>query len=387
MSHLNRMFVSKTRSSPCNSNNEDRSRNDNTSRVSVTVSASLKGFSGMGIQQQNPPARDKHYHQQYQEQQRRRWNADEVTNDDDDDQDQEQQETQTDWEHYCSSLTLDKVLKLGLLCVNYIIRNQEQVSAAKKLKKFRSHFGVGPAAVVAFIKDLPTQEGNNFLLHDFFMALSFAKSYNTREVHGDNWNMCADKVKKNVERYFKKLQSMKNKKIYIGGFKDDTEYVYTIDGVHMSTRENRINPTSKVYSHKFNGPGITYEVGIAIWESRLLWIKGPFVASTHDAKMCRSDGGVNDEKLQGKRGVGDSAYKKIPSMTVHREGHSKEMTNFINRVRARHESFYNKIKVFGILAHKFRGSWNKREEHKIFFEGLAVLVQYDMENGHPLMEA
>jgi len=179
---------------------------------------------------------------------------------------------------------------------------------------------------------------------------------------------------------------VKDKKIYIGGFKNDTVYNYSIDGVHASTRENRKDPSSKVYSHKFNGPGITYEVGIAIWESRVLWIKGPFVASTHDANMCRSNGGANDENLQGKRGIGDSAYKKIPSMTVHRDGHSKEMTNFINRVRARHESFYSKLKAFGILARKFRGSWNKSEEHKMFFEGCAVLVQYDMENGHPLME-
>ena len=74
-------------------------------------------------------------------------------------------------------------------------------------------------------------------------------------------------------------------------------------------------------------------------------------------------------------------------MTVHREGHSKEMTNFINHARACHESFYFRIKVFGVLSSKFCGSWNKSEEHKMFFEGCAVLIQYDMENGHPLMEA
>ena len=45
------------------------------------------------------------------------------------------------------------------------------------------------------------------------------------------------------------------------------------------------------------------------------------------------------------------------------------------------------IQVFGVLSSKFCGSWNKNEEHKMFFEGCVVLVQYDMENGHPLMEA
>ena len=316
---------------------------------------------------------------------------DKVTNfEDDHDHDhhhREQEETPTDWEQYCSKLMIDKVLTHGLSFANYNIEKQQNLGAAAKLTKFRSHYCVGPKAVTAFIKDLPPQGKNDFILKDLFMVLSFAKSYNVNEVHGDNWGCCSDKVKKEVKRYFKKLQSVKNKKIYIGGFKNKTIHVYSVDGVHSSTRECRKNPTAKVYSHKFHGPGVTYEVGIAIFESRVLWIKGPFVASTHDSRMCRSDGGVNDDKLQGKRGIADSAYRKIESMTVHREGHSKEMTNFINRVRARHESFYFRIKVFGVLSSKFRGSWNKSEEHKMFFEGCAVLIQYDMENGHPLMEA
>ena len=80
--------------------------------------------------------------------------------------------------------------------------------------------------------------------------------------------------------------------------------------------------------------------------------------------------------------------EKIESMTVHREGHSKEMTNnFINRVCDRHESHYLRIKIFGVLSSKFCGSWNNSEKHKMFFEGCAVLVQYDMEHGYPLMEA
>jgi len=160
-----------------------------------------------------------------------------------------------------------------------------------------------------------------------------------------------------------------------------------VDGVNCHTRESRkILRTAKVYSHKFHGPGIAYEVGIAIYEDRVLWIKGPFYPSTHDKTMFESEGGPPDMP-EGKRGIADFAYQSLKEwITVHRDGHSKEMTNFINRVRARHESFYNRLKTFGILSNTFRGSWDKREDHQIFFEGCAVLVQYDMENGHPLME-
>ena len=119
---------------------------------------------------------------------------------------------------------------------------------------------------------------------------------------------------------------------------------------------------------------------------RVLWIKGPFYASTHDKTMFESKGGPPDMP-EGKRGIADFAYQSLKEwITVHRDGHNNEMTNFINQARARHESFYNRLKTFGILSNTFRGSWDKREDHQMFFEGCAVLVQYDLENSHPLME-
>ena len=62
------------------------------------------------------------------------------------------------------------------------------------------------------------------------------------------------------------------------------------------------------------------------------------------------------------------------------------MTNFINCVRARHENFNARLKCFKIFSETFRGSWGKKEEHKMVFEAICILVQYEMENGHPLME-
>ena len=182
------------------------------------------------------------------------------------------------------------------------------------------------------------------------------------------------------------ILSLSKKKIHANGFENDTVYNFSVDGVHCSTMEKRKNPTAKVYSHKFHGPGIAYEVGIAIFEERVLWIKGPFVASTHDATMFRSDDGLHKDMPKQSMGIADSAYRKIPCITTHREGHSSEMRKFINRVRARHESFFKRLKDFNILKLKFRGSYDNHEEHRMYFEACCVLVQYDMENGHPLME-
>ena len=175
--------------------------------------------------------------------------------------------------------------------------------------------------------------------------------------------------------------------------------VISVDGVHCRTYEARKNPTAKVYSHKTHGPGVAYELGIAVYENRLVWINGPFHASTHDITIFRGEAermfpNPNDpserESLKsklsdGQRAVADGGYKgEAPGKTVvAREGHSKEVTNHLNRIRARHESFNGRLKGFRILAETFR---HGKEKHQTVFEAGCVLIQYDLENGHPLME-
>ena len=170
--------------------------------------------------------------------------------------------------------------------------------------------------------------------------------------------------------------------IVLGNFEHDTIFILTVDGVHCQTYEARKNPTAKVYSHKSHGPALAYELGIAIYESRLVWMKGPFDASVHDITMFRSE---LEERLKKdkKQGIGDSGYRAGENMTVHRKNHTKDMTNFINRTRARHENFNARIKSFNILSERFRSD---RKRHRTAFEAIYVLCQYDMENGHPLME-
>jgi hypothetical protein len=52
-----------------------------------------------------------------------------------------------------------------------------------------------------------------------------------------------------------------------------------------------------------------------------------------------------------------------------------------NRAKARQETFNKRIKIFKILDERFRHSVKK---HKAVFEAVCALVQYEMENGHPL---
>jgi hypothetical protein len=157
----------------------------------------------------------------------------------------------------------------------------------------------------------------------------------------------------------------------------------TVDGVCFATYESRKHPTAKVYSHKSNGPAMSYEISIAIHESRVLEINGPFDASKADITIFRDQ--LKDAMPEGRREIGDSGYQGEPNkLSFHHTGHTKDMTNFINRVRARHENFNARIKNLKILSNCFRS--NDKVKRKMAFEAVCILCQYDMENGHPLMD-
>jgi hypothetical protein len=60
---------------------------------------------------------------------------------------------------------------------------------------------------------------------------------------------------------------------------------------------------------------------------------------------------------------------------------SKELENFKSRGRLRHETFNGRLKFFSSLAVPFRHGYDK---HKLVFEAVVVIVQYQMDNGSPI---
>jgi hypothetical protein len=155
-----------------------------------------------------------------------------------------------------------------------------------------------------------------------------------------------------------------------------------VDATDCRIFEQRKDPGSKWYSHKFNGPGLRYEVCIDVVRQRVVWINGPFNAGEPDISIARKPGGLVDSILQGKKAIADKGYKGEPNKISVPNPHDSEVTKqYKNRARSRHETFFKRIKDFGILQQRFR---SKIEKHKIAFEAVCVVVQYDIEDGHPL---
>jgi hypothetical protein len=164
----------------------------------------------------------------------------------------------------------------------------------------------------------------------------------------------------------------------------DDVFVISIDGTHCRINEPRGEPSAKWFSKKFSQAGLSYELGIAIRSNQLVWVNGPFPASEHDITIYRKEGGLKARIPEGKRLVGDEGYKgESQTISTRNALDSPIVKSFKRRTRARHETFNGRLKNFKILAERFRHGVAK---HKAVFETACVIVQYDMENGHPMFD-
>jgi hypothetical protein len=191
------------------------------------------------------------------------------------------------------------------------------------------------------------------------------------------------------------IQALKEKKIkWVDRWNNEGSeiVIVSVDGVHCTISEPRQIPSSKWYSHKTHGPGLAYEIAIAVQENKVVHIHGPFPAGVPDLTIFRSPGGLKSKMAEGKHATADRGYRGEPALRTPNDRDTETTRKFKKRSQARHESFNSRLKSFKILSTRFRHSHNGRkgqgetchDNHKAVFEAVCVLLQYDMENGHPL---
>lgn len=284
-------------------------------------------------------------------------------------------------------VTADSLMASALAKVGFAGKRQD-VRLALNLQRFRAFFGVGPKALAALFNDLIDRNETDFLI-----TMNWLKLYDTEHVLSGRWGLHEETIRQTVKKYVAKMAALQQSKIMFGGFDDDEIYIISLDGVHCQIREPRTDPGSQWYDHKTNSAGVAYELAVAIRSDRLVHIRGPFPASTHDITIFR--GGKKGEPKDadalihkipvGKKAIGDSGYKGEPDkIAVSREGDTVEVKKFKARMKARHETFNGRLKSFGILDQPFR---HKFHLHGEVFIAVCVAVQYDLENGHGLFEA
>lgn len=155
---------------------------------------------------------------------------------------------------------------------------------------------------------------------------------------------------------------------------------FTVDGTHCRFRDPG---DPKFYSHKFGKAAVNYELALSIFEDSLVWMSGPYPAGKNDISVFR-EGGLKDKIAAGMKGVADNGYRgEKLVLTMSNKLDTKEVKDFKRRARARHETFNGRLKSFQCLDVRFRHDIKK---HKMAFEAVAVVCQYQMENGSPLFD-
>ena len=156
-----------------------------------------------------------------------------------------------------SDLLSRQLLKQGLEYAGFDASRQS-VSADLNMRRFRAHYGIGPEAVKALIADLE-KNGKPVTPKNLFMGICWLKLYETEEVMAGRWDHGEKHCRETVLDYVKRIYKLKSHKISFDGLDENCKFL-AVDCIHKRTFEFRCDPDSKWWSHKFNGPGVSFEV-------------------------------------------------------------------------------------------------------------------------------
>ena len=285
------------------------------------------------------------------------------------------------------------ILREGLAITS---KQQGQVVGSKaSVDKFRSIFGVLPSTVLQIFsdirnKDLVDNEESIIekpVVKKLLVALMWLKMYLTEEQLSSFTGSDMKTIRQNNWKYTKAIAALKVSKIDATFNLEDeiAEIPITVDGTHCPIEEPRKEPSKTWYSHKFHGPGLAYEIALLIHKPQIVWINGPFKAGESDTALFTKPNGLREKLVAaGKLAVADDGYKgQLDTLITKNPFYSNEVTAFCKRARARQESVNKRLKDFKVASSKFRHGHMK---HGMCFHAVAVLLQYDMDNGMPLFD-
>jgi len=330
-----------------------------------------------------------------------------------------------------------------LLITYYHADRLAKLSEASKVTRFKACYGMMPQAVAQLWEDLLTEEiidPDELTIIRFLMGLFHLKCYLTEVVQSAIFKCGVKTVRKYNWMVVQAIQALKAKKIiwlydedhyedddsssgelssedsadkeecpdlvnrsdnndsddesYSNESDDESyvlvedtdlvdEFIASVDGVHFRIEEPidpeyRKNP--KYYSHKFKQAALAMEVALDLFENQVVWINGPFPASTNDLNIFRA--GLKDKIPAGKKFIGDKGYRAEEAIvSTHNALDDDDVRTLKKRAMARQESFNSRIKQFGCCSGRFR---HKLHKFKSYVEAVIILCQYQMENGSPL---
>lgn len=296
----------------------------------------------------------------------------------------------------------DEVMKWGLVLLGWKEERLEQRQLSTNIEQYVGIYGCHPCAVAQLCEDLQTTKLESARIEKIDLdklhwTLHFMYRYPTEIERESLWKKAANTIRLACWYYMNKIRNLKTVKIVWPKFKNSDIWIMTVDGTHLVTLEpgdSDIPKDPSYFSFKHHAAGFNYEVGVDLFTSRCIWLRGPFKAGEYnDAKMFREGGLMAKLKKLGKKAIADEGYKGFPDqISTANSLDSQEVKEFKARARQRHEVYNGKLKAFSILSDRFRCKNNPNDEFSVesklqmSLEAVAVLVQYKMECGEQLYD-
>jgi hypothetical protein len=172
--------------------------------------------------------------------------------------------------------------------------------------------------------------------------------------------------------------------------KSSEYFAISSDGVDFKLweRKHELYPyDAKAMSHKFKSCAAKYIIALSVYEPKCVFIEGPFRGGKPDLEMFRESGLMQKLIANGKVCIADRGFRsKNP-----REQNCFALPDYMDagrdlyktksRGRLRQETWNGRLKHFGALSQTFTHGFVK---HGTVLRAVAVLVQYQMDNGSPI---
>ena len=131
------------------------------------------------------------------------------------------------------------------------------------------------------------------------------------------------------------------------------------------------------YSHKFNGPGLRYEVAVGIYSGNIVWVNGPFPCGNYpDVKIFKETmvSKLNIDELV----IADRGYKHAKCVYS-----LAGFESLSSSLRARHEVVNRRLKHFSVLRTVFR---HDLSVHSMCFHAVANITQLMIKHEDPMFK-
>lgn len=287
-------------------------------------------------------------------------------------------------------LTPSQVLKRGLEILGCNELAQQRVKRSTNTRRFKRNYGPPPLVVSVMWHQLQSTNTANARIEGvtakdfdmFLLALFYMKNYLTEEVMALRFKVDEKTVRKWARHYISKLAALKDTKI-VWPDHWDTTFIISVDCVNFGLNEPRhptLHKDPRYFDRKGGKAGHTYEIALHLWESRIVWINGPFPAATGDQVIYNTQG-LMDRIPEGKKCIADKIYVGCNKIALHNSLDTEEVREFKGRARARQESINARLKSYSILSNRFR---HGKDNHQAVVSAIAVIVSFHMEHGSPL---